>query len=442
MKKILLLIVLILMLSLLLFSCNDDSEKETNSSKESTDTVSAVTTPMITGDVDMHRHSYGEWVIVVEATCEKEGSRVRVCMCGSVETETLSPLEHHYVDSVCTMCHLKNPTVFIPDCAASQGNKVGSTDATMNITAQVGYIYYSNGNALHKVKKNGYTDELIYKASAGGDIVNVNVVGNWIYFYCKGSTVEKSYIAKVRTDGSLFEKLISGINIWEMLVVKDTIYYTTFPEDRKYHSYAKDWFSLYSASVDGGNQKQIHDGAVSELVADENYLYFVHETEDHAVTVCRLKHGSAQKGILLKNADVKAMSLSSGKLYLLVKDGYYDDIAYDMFLSLVSISIDGGGYYNHAPIENGDLFLHVVSDKVYYSGCVPYTENYAYPQCGLVEYNMKTKSYQLISYVESGTQFAGVFDSVIYTFYDSESLDYLEIYYPKTGRYEKAEPTE
>ena len=123
------------------------------------------------------------------------------------------------------------------------------------------------------------------------------------------------------------------------------------------------------------------------------------------------------------------------------------DIAYDMFLSLVSISIDGGGYYNHAPIENGDLFLHVVSDKVYYSGCVPYTENYAYPQCGLVEYNMKTKSYQLISYVESGTQFAGVFDSVIvfrsiYAFYDSESLDYLEIYYPKTGRYEKAEPTE
>ncbi len=43
-----------------------------------------------------HSHSYGEWIVVADATCEKDGSRYRVCACGDRETEVLTKLGHDW----------------------------------------------------------------------------------------------------------------------------------------------------------------------------------------------------------------------------------------------------------------------------------------------------------------------------------------------------------
>lgn len=44
-----------------------------------------------------HIHSYGEWEVTEEATCEDEGLRVRACECGHVEEEVIAKTKHNYV---------------------------------------------------------------------------------------------------------------------------------------------------------------------------------------------------------------------------------------------------------------------------------------------------------------------------------------------------------
>ena len=58
----------------------------------------------LTSCKDKHVHSYGEWVITVEATCTSPGSRSKSCSCGDVITQTIDPTGHNMVDGVCTEC--------------------------------------------------------------------------------------------------------------------------------------------------------------------------------------------------------------------------------------------------------------------------------------------------------------------------------------------------
>ena len=43
-----------------------------------------------------HKHEFGDWKILEEATCLSEGSKERVCSCGEIETQTISMLGHDY----------------------------------------------------------------------------------------------------------------------------------------------------------------------------------------------------------------------------------------------------------------------------------------------------------------------------------------------------------
>ncbi len=45
-----------------------------------------------------HTHSYGDWTVTVNATCSKEGERIRTCrICGRTDIETIPQLEHDYI---------------------------------------------------------------------------------------------------------------------------------------------------------------------------------------------------------------------------------------------------------------------------------------------------------------------------------------------------------
>jgi len=258
------------------------------------------------------------------------------------------------------------------------------------------------------------------------------VVGDWIYFYCMGSTLEKCYIAKVRTDGSHFEKLVSGICISEMLVVKDTVYYTLFPQDA-HQMYTKYWLSLYSISTDGGASTLIYDGVATELAADDTHLYFIHEAEDGKMSLCRIEHESKQIRVLLDNTDVFAISIENTRVYFLFKTPTnINDY------TLASISVTGDDYtVHHNCLRSQLLFFHVIGNKVYYRGYTPDGS-----QNGFMEFDLESKTFMRISRVESNTSFAAVFDRVAYMFYENEELDYVEIYTPETRRHETIEPTE
>ena len=56
------------------------------------------TTPEPETSAPIHTHAWGDWVIVLEATCTDTGSQERTCACGNKETQPVAKLPHEFVD--------------------------------------------------------------------------------------------------------------------------------------------------------------------------------------------------------------------------------------------------------------------------------------------------------------------------------------------------------
>ncbi|MBR2927013.1 MAG: DUF5050 domain-containing protein [Clostridia bacterium] len=452
MKKLLLSITAFLLpFVILLSSCAGVEGQKSDGTKENTSETTATATAIATNATTVatnettvatttgepaetvHTHIYGEWVTKLEATCQRMGLRERSCQCGEQEWETVERIQHHYVDGICTLCKQSDTAEFVPDYQPGQENTVGSEDPLLHYTAQGGYVYFSNEHRICKMKRDGKDLQTVYSV-LGGTPCNLNVVGDWIYFYCMGSTQAQSYIAKVRTDGSGFEKLVTSVRIWEMLVAKDIIYYTVITENMSYKDYAKEWFVLYSVSVNGGIQKQVHDGAVTELNADATYLYFLYSTEEDAISLCRIKHGSTSKAELLQNNQLRGLTLENGRLYFFLKDRY--DVLAPM--TLASIASNGGGYKTHGQLDCSYMPFQVIGSKAYFVGSAAFadSEEYYDADFGLIEYDLNAKTFRCIYNNEDfSMEFAGAFDLLIWETYDSmyEKIESIGIYDSKTG---------
>ena len=61
-----------------------------------------------------HTHTYGDWVVRREATCEQDGEQYRECSCGETETEVIPATEHSFRNGKCDYCGEKNPTYTKP----------------------------------------------------------------------------------------------------------------------------------------------------------------------------------------------------------------------------------------------------------------------------------------------------------------------------------------
>ncbi|MBE6636812.1 MAG: DUF5050 domain-containing protein [Ruminococcaceae bacterium] len=410
----------ILMLLLLLPACWDTEEKA-NGTESGNGPVTEG------GTENTHVHAYGAWTTVSEATCEANGIRERTCSCGVRETEHVAVIAHDYVNGVCRMCKKSDPNAFVPDYATGQANTVGSNHALSQITRQDTYLYFTDDrNRICKMKTDYTEKQTVYRVTAG-TVFDINVVGDWIYFYCRGATVSKSYIAKVRTDGSGFEKLVSSVPVGEMLVAKDTVYYTTYPIDETYTNYAKEVFPLYSVSVNGGTPKQLYDGAVSDLVADATYLYFTHrERDDDQTEIVRIKHGSTKSSVLLRGKDTYLLSQASSRVYFFVYDPYEDGYV------LASVASGGGSYTeygNGSAMQNTDR-LHIIGNKAYYMGGLMFGQ-----RAGLLEHDLATKTAKVVREDYENTGFETANDLMIFLNYnyDAEKLESFTIYDAKTN---------
>ena len=51
-----------------------------------------------------HQHKFGEWTADKEANCMDGFTENRSCNCGTVETRTVPPKEHNFIDSICYDC--------------------------------------------------------------------------------------------------------------------------------------------------------------------------------------------------------------------------------------------------------------------------------------------------------------------------------------------------
>ena len=353
----------------------------------------------------------------------------RRCTCGDTQTKSIAKVDHSYVNGVCTMCKQQNTDTFVPDCSAGEVNTVGTVYGScysFAYTAQGDWVYLaSSQRQLMKFKKSTMQSSVVYTIPSG-ILLCVNAVGDWLYFYVGGETDADCYVAKVRTDGSGFEKLLSGVRIEELLVVKNTIFYTTIKNP--YTNYAKDCAPLYMMSTSGGASKQLYDGYVSSLVSDGTYVYFRHAPKSVAASICRIKCDGSAAATLYSRCDANYIFLENGKLYF-VK---FDEDAFES--TMASISTKGGSYtvYGKIPYYAEWLFVH--GDSIYYLG-EPYGSS-DWPTYGLIEYNTVKRTYTVVYEEMEGHDYAIAFGMIILQTYDSSyALERISVYNVKTKQW-------
>lgn len=86
---------------------SSDDVSQSDDSQSGTDTASQNSTSQNSsqssskGDTG-HKHSYGEWKTVKEATCTATGTKQRTCSsCGNVETQVINALGHNFSKATC-----------------------------------------------------------------------------------------------------------------------------------------------------------------------------------------------------------------------------------------------------------------------------------------------------------------------------------------------------
>jgi len=442
MKRFIFIVVSVLILIFTLSSCNEQNEDAPLNTSESSNNI---TTSPATNETpsqeseENHSHTYGKWTVVNEPDCIKEGKKERLCACGEKETETIPLTSHKYTNGACSICKAKDPNHFTPDYKIGEANTVGNDFSNSSYAAQGDWLYFSQSlTQISKVKKDGSSLTKVYKISSGR-IQTINVVGDWIYFYCEGDSEAKSYIAKVRTDGSNFEKIVTSVYVGNLLVVKDTVLFTrhSYGSDDK----SKNWFSLYSVSTNGGTAKQLHDGVVQSIVSDSNYVYFIYENESNENFIYRIKPDGTKKSLLLskistdselfKLTDFKNLTVKNSKLFFTVYNKW------DMVHFIASISVNGGSYTTYDTcMLTPPNFLFVVGNKAYYNGSPskwdPESDSFD-ERSGLVEYDMVNKRYKIINENYDHDYFIVTGNLIIGENYKNEVLTSITVYNLKAG---------
>ncbi len=423
-KNLLYIIVTVLALTLLLSACSENMQGTATQTPENiNDTPSSPTGTQSGTKIpapDDHTHTFGEWVTKDEPTCEKEGKKERTCECGEMESTAIPVVSHKYSGGACTVCGKKDENAFVPDYKKGEENTVGSDLSASSVASQGDWIYYASSSyKISKMTKLGTNRKDVYKVS-GGMVTNLNVVGDWIYFSCEGTTEGKSYIAKVRTDGSGFEKLVTSVIAGDMLVVKDKIFYTIYKN--KYTDYAKDIRPLYSVSVNGGTSKMIHDGAVTSLRSNGTHVFFLHTSQNGANTVYRMKADGTNIVALLTKTELNYITVEDSKIYFLRFDKYSEECI------IASISTNGGSYTEYGRIPYYSEFLHAVGSKLYYGGLVYSANGYFHEEVGLVEFDTNTKTYKLLKEDYECDEYYFTSDLLMKPVFTGETLSSFNVY--------------
>ena len=96
-------LVCLLLACVLMTSCDkaDNTSKTLSNSKPNQSTNQVATA---------HQHSWGDWVVIKDATCEDKGYQTRACLeCDSTAQEYIDAKGHSYVDYICTICKSISP---------------------------------------------------------------------------------------------------------------------------------------------------------------------------------------------------------------------------------------------------------------------------------------------------------------------------------------------
>ncbi|MDP4144936.1 MAG: DUF5050 domain-containing protein [Bacillota bacterium] len=222
-------------------------------------------------------------------------------------------------------------------------NKVGnSTNNIMNggkIARQGAYIYYSSDGRVFGLGKGLYRSTIDFKERKkliGGDISNINVLGDWVYYVItkykniNGISVGQYQLYKIKNDGTCNTKILD--NCWNVNVVGDTIYYKV---DVDTMGYRKSETTNYPLKNQVGNIYSIKtDGSKKTKLASRNAYYFIINGEYIFYSVI----DSEEQGIYRVKLDgTEEVKISSNVTYSLIEN--------NGFLYYTNDNSDNAGIY-------------------------------------------------------------------------------------------------
>ena len=235
---------------------------------------------------------------------------------------------------------------------ASNQNEHGNSGANImnggSVVEKGGWIYYSNGESLSKVRTNG-TQLTVLVQSEFMYIGCLNVIGDWIYYidynidYASSSS--NSVLYRIRADGSQKARL-SERHCDSMSVVGDWIYFSTYSAFEDDIEKIMD-FGIYSIRTDGTQETLLRYGNYRGITVDGDWIYYsdagnlfkMHKTGGDPIPVT---YGAQGAGYFV----------SSGWVY-------YTDYSYGN--SLFRVGIDGGA----EEIINEEYSIYINTDGHY-----------------------------------------------------------------------------
>jgi len=181
----------------------------------------------------------------------------------------------------------------------TETNEIGNTAGNINIGgyfAQQGdWIYYTNGQALHKRRTDGSEKTLL----TGYCNSYINVVGEWVYF-------STGYLSRIRTDGTGESRLTDMnndqyINGQYITVVSDWIYYRN----------ENDNYSIYKIRTDGSENTKLNDESIHYINVEDGWIYYTN-TNDGCIYRIRTDGGDRTK---LSDFSVGDLQVIDGWMY-------------------------------------------------------------------------------------------------------------------------------
>lgn len=205
----------------------DTSEIDTTltTTAPTTTATPTTTTGKTSNDGDQpHVHSWSEWTVSVEPTCTENGSRTRSCACGMAENEAIEPIDHNYVDGICTMCKVKDPTSSLKTLDSLDVDNVYYSSSDL-IVFNKGNKCYVADRATGRILSDGYDG--IKCAGSDGYVVAYN------YFTEVIGQIEDEdygtlYTTKTTTDSYVLDKNGSVIYTAKYISIKEEMGSTTY----------------------------------------------------------------------------------------------------------------------------------------------------------------------------------------------------------------------
>lgn len=151
--------------------------------------------------------------------------------------------------------------------AKSLGNNYNNLANNGSVDISNGWIYYSMADGLYRCKQDGTKKERIYftnpKYGNNGNVFNINVVDDWIYFSYDG-------YYKIKTDGSELEQLFQEDHVPTNYILNNKVYNS----------------SGFTINMDGSNRKELFENVYGVSVYSGSYyidgqnIYFASPQSD------------------------------------------------------------------------------------------------------------------------------------------------------------------